>query len=89
MPMQHCHDCDRTYGEPGFPDLVIPNDAWRRISPTLDEGGLLCPSCICARLEKIGITCEGAFMSGPIETVSKPLMQVIRQMENLTEQIDR
>ena len=78
-----CHDCSRPYGDPGFPDLVIPNHAWRRISPTKDEAGLLCPSCICARLEIAGIRCEGAFMSGPIETVSRTLMQALRQIENL------
>ena len=45
-----CADCHRLYGSPGFPDLVIPNDTWKAISPTGDEGGLLCPSCICERL---------------------------------------
>ncbi len=84
-----CHDCTRPYGDPGFPDLIIPNEAWRRISPTGDEGGLLCPSCICARLERAGIGCEGAFMSGPIESVSRPLMTALRQIENLREQSEQ
>lgn len=81
-----CFDCGRPYGaENGFPDLVIPNEAWRQITPTQDTGGLLCPSCICARLHARGITCEGAFMSGPIETVSRPLMQTMRHVENMRE----
>lgn len=43
-----CHDCGREYGaEYGFPDLVVPVDVWKKISPTGDEGGLLCPSCMC------------------------------------------
>lgn len=84
--MSGCFDCGRPYSDGGFPDLVIPNDAWRRISPTGNDGGLLCPSCICARLEKAGIRCEGAFMSGPIESVSRPLMHTIRWVENLREQ---
>ncbi len=46
-----CYDCNRLYGDKyGFPDLVIPNWAWRAISPKGHSGGLLCPSCICKRL---------------------------------------
>lgn len=79
-----CDDCQRPYGnEHGFPDLIIPLDAWKRISPRGDEGGLLCPSCICARLHKAGITCEGAFMSGPINSVTQPTMDALRRIENL------
>lgn len=62
-----CYDCGRPYGdEHGFPDLVIPNEAWTRISPTGDGGGLLCPSCICKRLHDEGMRVEGRFMSGPL-----------------------
>ena len=62
-----CIDCGRKYGdEHGFPDLVIPNDAWKAISPTGDDGGLLCPSCICRRLHDAGITTTGRFTSGPL-----------------------
>lgn len=64
--MAACYDCGRPYGSAGFPDFVIPDEAWRAISPTGDEGGLLCPSCICARLEISGIKCAGSFTSGPI-----------------------
>lgn len=79
-----CNDCDREYGsEHGFPDLIIPLDVWRRVSPSGDEGGLLCPSCICKRLHDAGIVCEGAFISGPIETVSRPTMLALRRIENI------
>lgn len=79
-----CEDCNRPYGdEHGFPDLIIPYDAWKRISPTGDDGGLLCPSCICKRLHDAGIRCEGAFMSGPIESVSRPVMNALRRVENI------
>lgn len=67
--MTTCFDCNRPYGREGFEDLVIPDECWRLISPTRDEGGLLCPSCICARLTKSGIECIGAFTSGPIKSV--------------------
>lgn len=89
MPIDACcYDCDRPYGDPGFHDLVVPNHVWRRVSPTGDEGGLLCPSCLIARLETSGIECEGALMSGPVRTVSRPMMQALRQIENLTEKVD-
>ena len=62
-----CFDCGRRYGvEHGFPDLVIPHDVWMIISPSGDEGGLLCSSCICRRLHEAGITTEGRFTSGPL-----------------------
>lgn len=82
--MSACEDCGRKYGDEfGFPDLVIPYWAWKQISPTGDDGGLLCPSCICARLHFRGIACEGAFMSGPIESVAQPVMNTLRRVENI------
>jgi hypothetical protein len=66
-----CHDCGRLYGdEHGFPDLVVPHDVWRQISPTGDEGGLLCPSCICARAHNAGIETIAEFRSGPFATMN-------------------
>jgi len=62
-----CADCGRRYGDAfGFPDLIIPDDAWKAISPRGDEGGLLCPSCICRRLHEAGIKTTGRFTSGPL-----------------------
>lgn len=79
-----CEDCDRPYGsDGGFPDLIIPYEAWKQISPTGDDGGLLCPSCICKRLHDKGIRCEGAFMSGPITSVDQTTMRNLRRVENI------
>ena len=61
-----CYDCARPYGdEHGFPDLIVPDDVWDRISPTSSSQGLLCPSCICKRLFDEDIKCHVAFHSGP------------------------
>ena len=61
-----CIDCGRKYGdEYGFPDLVVPDEAWKRLSPTGDTGGLLCPSCLCRRAHDAGVECEARFASGP------------------------
>ena len=34
-------------------DAVVANDVWARISPTHDEGGYLCPTCVAQRLADI------------------------------------
>lgn len=87
-PAVGCFDCGREYGnEHGFPDLIIPNEIWRRISPTGDNGGLLCPSCIVKRVAAIGCSnVPAAFMSGPLKSVDPDLMSTIRWVENLKEQ---
>ena len=88
--MAKCYDCARPYGdEHGFPDFIVSNDVWRRISPTGDDGGLLCPSCICHRLVTVGIKTEGAFASGPIVSVSQATMEALRMAENNKEALDR
>lgn len=79
-----CFDCSRPYGdENGFPDLVIPFWAWVQVSPTGDDAGLLCPSCICKRLHDKKIRCDGAFLSGPIMSVSSSEMSLHRRIENI------
>lgn len=62
-----CHDCGREYAhEHGFPDLVVPNEVWKIISPTGDDGGLLCPSCMCKRAHDAGLSeVRAVFRSGP------------------------
>lgn len=77
-----CHDCGRPYGdEHGFPDLVIPDSAWRAISPKGNDGGLLCPSCICKRLHDRGIRCAGAFTSGPMQCVTEEAIAALLKAE--------
>lgn len=62
-----CLDCGEKYGSQRFPDLIIDDDAWKAISPNHDGGGLLCPNCICARLEATGLSNVGSvFRSGPL-----------------------
>lgn len=64
--MSRCYDCDKPYGdEHGFPDLVVTPEVWAKISPTGDEGGLLCPNCMCKRGFEAGIKAVAVFTSGP------------------------
>lgn len=37
-------------GNPVCMDLIVPRDTWAKISPTHDDGGYLCPSCVAVRL---------------------------------------
>ena len=80
-----CIDCGRKYGdEYGFPDLVIHDEAWKSISPTGHDGGLLCPSCMCRRAHDAGIKCEARFTSGPFvssHAASDVLAERRRQVE--------
>lgn len=78
-----CDECGRPYGdEHGFPDLIIPLHIWKRISPHGHEGGLLCPSCICAALYRAGISdCPAAFFSGPIRSVERTVMDAYLMAE--------
>ena len=88
MSESSCYDCGRPYGnEHGFPDLIVSNDVWRQISPTKDNGGLLCPSCIVKRVAALGMSnVPAAFMSGPLKSVDPDLMFALRWIENLKEQ---
>lgn len=41
-----CYDCLLRYGEPGWADFVVPDDVWLRISPTGNDAGILCATCM-------------------------------------------
>ncbi len=64
--MAECADCKLPYGDPGFADLVVSPEVWARISPTGNEGGLLCPTCMCRAAALAGMEDVTArFRSGP------------------------
>lgn len=53
--------------DPGWADLVVPDDIWALISPTaVRSAGLLCPNCMIFRCADIGLENVSAkFTSGP------------------------
>lgn len=62
-----CLDCGEKYGSPRFPDLIIDNEAFAVIAPNPPDGGLICPNCICARLEMASLSgVRARFTSGPL-----------------------
>lgn len=50
-----CYDCGLEYGGIGWIEAVIPDNIWNKISPTGDQGGILCIICIAKRLEEKGL----------------------------------
>lgn len=49
-----CADCGAAYGT--FPDMIIPDDLWEKINPSIHKGaGILCPTCITKRLSYLGL----------------------------------
>lgn len=53
--MAECYDCKLDYTSAAWVDVVVPDAYWRLISPTRDENGLLCFSCMNARLLRLGL----------------------------------
>ncbi len=50
-----CYDCGLVYGSQPWADIIVPDVVWRRISPTRDDGSLLCFNCINCRLAALGL----------------------------------
>jgi hypothetical protein len=83
-----CYDCGLPYEE--MHDFLIPREIWIKISPTENDGSILCANCIVKRLEKGGFKdIPGAYMSGPIKSVSEETMDMILQLETIKRQFKR
>ena len=52
--MAGCYDCGLSYTDPGWIEAIIPDKVWNQISPTGDQAGLLCITCISRRLRAKG-----------------------------------
>ena len=50
-----CYDCGLKYDDVGWIEAIIPDKVWNFISPTGDEGGILCVTCISRRLAEKGL----------------------------------
>jgi len=56
----YCDDCGMPYGSPSWIECVVPDDIWSQISPSVDEGGILCIQCIVNKLDALDLrsTCK-------------------------------
>jgi hypothetical protein len=66
-----CDDCGLIYGSSGWIEAIVPADIWAIISPTKNEGGLLCITCIAARCVAAGLKNVPVKLSG-----TEPLVAV-------------
>ncbi len=65
-PKAKCARCMCPYGAFGFHDMIVPDDVWAQISPSGNEGGLLCPTCILAAMDDLKLKEVPVwFASGP------------------------
>jgi len=62
--MAKCYDCGLDYTDLGWIEAVIPDKVWNDISPTGNEGGILCITCISRRLVKRGYKNIPVFLCG-------------------------
>jgi hypothetical protein len=67
-----CHDCGDQYGDPGWIEAVVPHDIWAKISPSKDEGGILCVMCIAKRCGRLGLEDVPVLLTaGPLRFVTE------------------
>jgi hypothetical protein len=55
-------------------DAVVPNEIWTQISPSGDEGGLLCITCMAARCEDAGL------QNVPLKITSGPFAASLEEL---------
>lgn len=52
-----CYDCDLPYGGPHWVEAVVANHIWNKhLSPTRNEGGILCINCMAKRASRAGLS---------------------------------
>ena len=74
----NCADCGLPYTDSGWVDCVISQENWTAISPTGDEGGLLCLTCMTRRIVAAGLddvpllVTSGPYVYGPNTAHTSP-----------------
>ena len=64
-----CYDCPLPYGDPGWVDVSISDEAWLKIAPWPGGGGVLCLTCMTRRLLAAGLDrVPVKISSGPFDT---------------------
>lgn len=64
--MNGCYDCGLDYGDNKWVEVHVPDYIWNLIRPEGAKGlgGLLCISCICERIKKLGLDKVPCFICG-------------------------
>lgn len=75
----HCADCGMEYGT--FPDMILPDDVWARIAPNEGGNGILCPTCIAKRLDKIGLWYRDGYYTHKGWSAFNPLTEQVESLQ--------
>jgi hypothetical protein len=75
----NCADCGMEYGT--FPDLILPDDVWARIAPREGKYGILCPTCIAKRLDKIGLWYKDGYYNRKGWSAFNPLTEQVESLQ--------
>ncbi len=73
-----CYGCKLSYDSSAWADIVVPDSIWLLISPTGNEGGLLCFNCMNARLSKLELR------NVPMHIASGPFAFAARDLSGST-----
>ena len=67
-----CYDCGLAYGGPEWIEAIIPDEVWKRISPTGNLGGILCITCMIRRLKRMEFENVPIWLCGtePVQAIS-------------------
>jgi hypothetical protein len=75
----NCADCGMEYGT--FPDMILPDDVWARIAPREGKYGILCPTCIAKRLDKIGLWYQDGYYNHKGWSAFNPLAEQVESLQ--------
>ncbi len=84
MKKTKCYDCGLLYGSDGWIEAIIPDNVWNIISPTKDEGGILCISCISKKLTEKGLSNIPVWLCGtePLKAIPGDPMDNLELLRN-------
>lgn len=78
--MTQCEDCGAEYGT--FPDYILQDDVWKRIAPREDGNGILCPTCIAKRLDKIGLWYQDGYYTHKGWSAFNPFAEQVESLRS-------
>lgn len=87
MSVLACYDCGLPYGSKHWIEAVVANHIWNaHLSPTKNEGGILCINCMAVRAAKAGLVdVHVRLTAGPFTTKKVAARQTMPSPSALSE----